>query len=207
VEDRPGYDEAPEPDAAETGAMPVLGAPAGDGSGALGTAVGGESRFALDAAGTNGDVIIPPADGPREEYRLPIFEAVESDWFRRGRHPVGWALRQQEERIPNGWTSPADEGWRAAEVAAAPSTAGMTSAGLPKREPQANLVPGSAASAAAVAQAAPAAPATRSASATRDRFSSFQRGVREGRAAVREGDVPDAANGRDAAPDGEDQTS
>jgi signal transduction histidine kinase len=214
VEAYPEYDEIPElpePDAAETGALPVLGAPADDGFGGMGTtigtAIGGESRFALDTTATNGDVIIPPAEGPREEYRLPIFEAVESDWFRRGRHPVGWALRQQEERASNGWTSPADEGWRAAEVAAAPSSAGVTTAGLPKREPQANLVPGSAAPAAVMATAPAAAAPARSASATRDRFSSFQRGIREGRAALREGDIPDTPNGRDAAPDGEDQTS
>ncbi|MGH3156795.1 MAG: ATP-binding protein, partial [Streptosporangiaceae bacterium] len=208
-----GYDELPAAEAdgpelasADTGALPVLGAPATDAPGRLGGMTAGaggpESRFSLEPAATNGEVIVPPADGPREEYRLPIFEAVESDWFRRGRHPVGWALRQQEERAANGWTSPADEGWRAAEVAAAPSSAGVTPAGLPKREPQANLVPGAAPAGVGAPQAAPTGPASaRSASVTRDRFSSFQRGVKEGRAAVREGDMPDGA---DAAPDGED---
>src|SRR5262249_23939193 len=36
----------------------------------------------------NGDapgVLVPPATIPGEENRLPIFESVESDWFRRGR--------------------------------------------------------------------------------------------------------------------------
>jgi hypothetical protein len=210
----PGYDELPAAEAgpeltsADTGALPVLGAPAAEAPSRLGgmtpgTGMGSpESRFSLEPAGANGDVIVPPADGPREEYRLPIFEAVESDWFRRGRHPVGWALRQQEERASNGWTSPADEGWRAAEVASAPSSVGVTTAGLPKREPQANLVPGAAPAGVGVPQAAPTGPApVRSASVTRDRFSSFQRGVREGRAAVREGDPSDGA---DAAPGGED---
>jgi signal transduction histidine kinase len=212
----PSHDEAAAPEtvapeqiaSADTGALPVLGAPAAEAPARLGgtpAGLGAESRFSLDPpSATNGDVIIPPADGPREEYRLPIFESVESDWFRRGRHPVGWALRQQEERAANGWSSPADEGWRAAEVAAVPSSAGVTTAGLPKREPQANLVPG-AAPAAVGAPQAPTAPApARSAAATRDRFTSFQRGVREGRAAVSEGDMPDGAG---TAPNGEDQTS
>jgi signal transduction histidine kinase len=203
--------DGPEPASTGTGAGPVLGAPA---TGAPSRSASPdaeeprfvkESRFSLEAPATNGDVIIPPAEGGRDEYRLPIFEAVESDWFRRGRHPVGWALRQQEERAANGWTSPADEGWRAAEVAAAPSSAGVTSAGLPKREPQANLVPGAAPATVGMPQAAPTGPTVaRSAAATRDRFASFQRGVREGRAAAGEGDMPD---GEDAAPDGEDQTS
>jgi hypothetical protein len=53
--------------------------------------------------------------------------------------------------------------------------------------PRANLVPGTAA-------AEPAAPApTRSAAATRDRFSSFQRGTKEGRAAAGAG----SPNGED----------
>src|SRR5262249_42141742 len=31
-------------------------------------------------------VIVPPPASLEEENRLPIFESVESDWFRRGRH-------------------------------------------------------------------------------------------------------------------------
>jgi hypothetical protein len=41
------------------------------------------------------------------------------------------------------WTSPLDTGWQAAEKAATPEVASETAAGLPKRVPQANLVPGS----------------------------------------------------------------
>ncbi|MBO0809847.1 MAG: hypothetical protein J2P32_16250, partial [Actinobacteria bacterium] len=53
--------------------------------------------------------------------------------------------------------------------------------GLPKRVPKANLVPGG-----VTGEAAPQIP-VRSASLTRDRFASFQRGIREARAAVSEG--------------------
>ena len=111
--------------------------------------------------------------------RLPIFEAVESDWFRQGGQA---AIRfSREGEVGPGWASPADEGWRAAEVVHAPSSGGVTSAGLPKRVPRANLVPGGVAGAEA---GAPPAMPTRSAAATRDRFSSFQRGSRRGRAAA-----------------------
>jgi hypothetical protein len=79
------------------------------------------------------------------------------------------------------WSSPADAGWRAAEVAQAPVSAGETVAGLPKRVPKANLVPGGVGVA-----AAPPAPA-RSAAQTRERLASFQQGVRKARAAAPEG--------------------
>jgi hypothetical protein len=163
-----------------TAPQPVLAAPpagktadrvvsTGDGLAASGWRPGSSAH---------GGVVVPPAASLGEESRLPIFESVESDWFRRGRHAVAGTGQDGEKAAS--WTSPADEGWRAAEVVSAPSSGGLTSAGLPKRVPQANLVPG----AAGLEPAAAPAPA-RSASATRDRFASFQRGVREGRAARR----------------------
>ncbi|HEX4661830.1 MAG TPA: hypothetical protein VH307_30925, partial [Streptosporangiaceae bacterium] len=145
------------------------------------------------------DVIVPSAEDLGEGNRLPIFEAVESDWFRRGRQAVGRS--DQIEKVGNGWvSSAADAGWRAAEVAHAPSSSGVTAAGLPKRVPQANLVPGAAAASAAASSVGP----TRSAAATRDRFASFQRGVRKGRAAAT-GDGP--GGGGDGTGGGEDEAS
>jgi signal transduction histidine kinase len=155
-----------------TSPQPVLGAPATTG---------------WETGSSPSEVIVPPAEGIGEEHRLPIFEAVESDWFRRGRQSVGRTSRVTEPS--NGWVSPADEGWRAAEVVSTPSSGGVTSAGLPKRVPQANLVPGAVGAAAGASSAA--APA-RSAAATRDRFASFQRGVRQGRAAASQGSSDDA---------------
>jgi hypothetical protein len=58
----------------------------------------------------------------------------------------------------------------------APSSGGTTVAGLPRRVPKANLIPGTA------TEATTPAP-VRSAAATRERFASLQRGVREARAA------------------------
>ena len=153
----------------------VLGAPAAGLRAPSGTFRSQDTQF----GSASGDVIVPPAASLGEENRLPIFEAVESDWFRRGRPSVDLPGKSKEARASSSvsWTSPADEGWKAAEVAAAPTSSGLTRAGLPRRVPQANLVPGTAAE----TQTMP--PPVRSAAATRERFASLQRGVREGRAA------------------------
>jgi len=137
------------------------------------------------AAPANGEVIVPPAESLAEENRLPIFEAVESDWFRHGRNAFGRSgdAEETETETETGWASPADEGWRAAAAVPTPSSGGLTPAGLPKRVPQANLVPGAAASTRTQTPA-------RSAAATRERFASFQRGVKEGRAAASTGASP-----------------
>jgi len=137
-----------------------------------------------DAVRSPSGVIVPPAQDTAAETRLPIFEAVESDWFRRVRRAMPTTGQDGEIRS-NGdsWSSPADAGWRAAEVVQAPSSAGVTPAGLPKRAPRANLVPGTAQAPSASQSAAPPAPA-RSAAATRDRFASYQQGVRRARAAA-----------------------
>jgi signal transduction histidine kinase len=142
-----------------------------------------------------GEVIVPPAMSAGEENRLPIFESVESDWFRRGRHGAGTASRDQGEaaRAASEWNSPADEGWRAAEAVESPTVGGLTAAGLPKRVPRANLVPGG------VETAEEYTPGpVRSAAATRQRMTSFQRGAREGRAALRGEDSPGTSPGTES---------
>jgi hypothetical protein len=64
---------------------------------------------------------------------LLIFAATRSAWF------IGHAEESELD-----WSSTAaDTGWRAAEQAAQPAVGAETEAGLPKRVPQANLVPGS----------------------------------------------------------------
>jgi signal transduction histidine kinase len=108
-----------------------------------------------------------------EARRLPIYEAVESDWFgNRRKLPVGAAAAE------GGWTTPADPGWDAARAAAAPASSETTTAGLPLRVPRANLVPG------ALGAPSDKPPIPRSASAVRDRLSGFQRGTSHGRAAL-----------------------
>jgi hypothetical protein len=66
---------------------------------------------------------------------LLIFAQARSAWF---------TGHSEEEKTPSlEWANPNDLGWRAAEKAATPEVVAETSAGLPKRVPQANLVPGS----------------------------------------------------------------
>jgi hypothetical protein len=71
-----------------------------------------------------------PAEGDGD---LLIFAAARSAWF----------TGHDEPSAEMDWASPSDTGWRAAEKASTPSVAAETPAGLPKRVPQANLVPGS----------------------------------------------------------------
>jgi signal transduction histidine kinase len=186
--------DSPEPESAAGAA--ALVAAAGAAAAALSRPEHG--TFGLDAGSKNGDVVIPPAEHVSTQNRLPIFEAVESDWFRRGRSGLGGWPGPQDTGSPEptpmpevAWATPSDQGWQAAAAVSAPSTGGTTGAGLPKRVPQANLVPGAAG--ATAAEQPP--PPTRSAASTRDRFASFQRGSREGRA---------AATADDNWPDGED---
>ena len=139
-------------------------------------------------------VVLPPAGSTGAENRLPIFEAVESDWFRRGGQPVGRPASPPDADEAS-WSSPADAGWQAAEAVRAPVFADTTQAGLPKRVPKANLVPGGAGSPAA----APAPPAAgRSASQTRQRLSSYQQGIRKARATA-PGDETDIGDEADRA--------
>ena len=152
------------------------GLSANGGLGANGTGPAANGEAAMRPPG----VVVPPPAAVGEENRLPIFESVESDWFRRGRHGADWAAAVSSPAVAPvpasaGWSSPADAGWQAAEVAQAPVSSGTTRAGLPKRVPKANLVPGGVTMPAAE-------PAPRSAAQTRERLSSFQQGVRNARA-------------------------
>jgi signal transduction histidine kinase len=128
-------------------------------------------------AGAQQVVVPEPLQRPRE-IRLPIFESVESDWFRARRRPPPRAgVRLDPHRVAPSWTSPSDEGWRAAETVLAPAVGGVTAAGLPRRTPKANLVPGSAG-----AQENRPAGAADSAEAISSRLAGFQRGSRRARA-------------------------
>jgi signal transduction histidine kinase len=138
------------------------------------------SQTTDDAGGELGKVQVPPPAA--QDQRLPIFDSLESDWFRRSGKTLSSTRVQSTQQAPQAsWTSPADEGWRAAQALAAPAAGETTQAGLPRRVPRANLVPGSIGSGGPEAEAeAPA----RSPDAARNRMASFQRGVREGRAAT-----------------------
>lgn len=75
------------------------------------------------------------------------------------------------------WRTAADEGWRRATAAAEPSVAGATRSGLPKRVPQAQLVPGG------VSTAGGANRTKRTPDEVRGLLSAYHRGVQRGRSA------------------------
>ena len=147
----------------------------------------GQATDGVDPKTDQGQVAVPPSTA--QDQRLPIFDSLESDWFRRSGKPLsttrsqgaqgGQGVQGGQPSEPSSWTSPADEGWRAAQVVAAPTAGETTQAGLPRRVPRANLVPGSVGGSEAETEA----PA-RSADAVRTRMAGFQRGVREGRTAA-----------------------
>jgi signal transduction histidine kinase len=180
---RPSFDEAPASGPGSgvgpgsTGPFPALG----------GAGASGPTPFAGPGGGSDGSqVTIPPSVSPAQDQRLPIFDSLESDWFRRS----GKSLSQSSTTSASdtgSWNSPADEGWRAAQVVASPTADETTTAGLPKRVPRANLVPGSVGGGEGTPEAAPPA---RSADDIRSRMASFQRGVREARAAAPQNEEP-----------------
>jgi signal transduction histidine kinase len=156
--------------------MPAIG---GDGGSAGTSPVPSTSPAGNGANGSDGSqVTIPPTVGAATDQRLPIFDSLESDWFRRSGKPLSSAAAPAAGQT---WNSPADEGWRAARIVASPEAGETTTAGLPKRVPRANLVPGSVGGGGE--ETTEGAPPVRSADTIRNRMSSFQRGVREARAA------------------------
>ncbi|WP_066373471.1 nitrate- and nitrite sensing domain-containing protein [Herbidospora mongoliensis] len=126
----------------------------------------------------------PPLE--RGDEFLPIFASIESSaWFKRPETPPVAPGAPDTPVTPGTtpWGQQADQGFQAARAANEPASGGVTQSGLPKRTPRANLVPGSVG-----AQGGPGTPPQEaprpqvSPEAVRDRLSSFQQGVRRGRA-------------------------
>ena len=172
AETRPQPAAAAAPQAeAPTTAMPLAGTPA------AATHLTGATAPATHLTGAT-QVIVP--EPPAPETRLPIFESVESDWFRaRRRPPMRATSRISPRRQAKAWTSPGDAGWRAAEVVLEPAVGGITPSGLPRRTPKANLVPGSAGG----RESGPPRQAE-SPEAMSRRLAGFQQGSRRARAAA-----------------------
>jgi signal transduction histidine kinase len=154
--------------------------------GGVGAGGNGDGMANGNGSADPGSVTIPPAAA--QDQRLPIFDSLESDWFRRSGKTLSAARTAQPAaaaaQTASTWTSPADEGWRAAQVVAAPAAGETTQAGLPKRVPRANLVPGSVGGGGQDAEGSVSTAPARTADDVRARLSSYQRGVREGRAAA-----------------------
>ncbi|WP_245674799.1 nitrate- and nitrite sensing domain-containing protein [Herbidospora cretacea] len=138
------------------------------------SALGGLSGLSERDADVTGPLpaVREPAGQDRPEEFLPIFASVESAWFKKP---------EDDTKVEEVWKeSKADSAWGVA--AQQPQFEASTSAGLPKRVPKANLVPGSAEP---NRQAAVSPPPSLSPDRARSRLSSLQHGVRQGRAVAR----------------------
>jgi hypothetical protein len=123
------------------------------------------------------DLPLEPID---DRYATPIFEAIASAWFREGEQGGGSGRSD-----PLDWQTPQDDEWRAAAARAArsdppPTT---TSTGLPRRNPGDQLVPPPrrAAKNGQHSDQNSGTSAERVPDRVRDRLSTYQRGLREGR--------------------------
>ncbi|MER6410195.1 nitrate- and nitrite sensing domain-containing protein [Streptomyces humidus] len=135
---------------------------------------------------------LPPA-GPGDG-RTPLYDTLETNWFH-GQQAGGTAPEpQQHEQQPQqapaapqrpaaasaSWrTSPNDELVRQAERVRQPAAGGVTTSGLPRRVPRANLVPGTAQQ--QQHQSGPQ--VSRSPDDVRGRLTNLRRGIAQGRQA------------------------
>ncbi|GAA1199315.1 Signal transduction histidine kinase [Prauserella alba] len=200
---------------------PEAAAGPGTSQGAAGNGTAGAAAAAGAAqAGTEGAAL--EEEAPTK--RLPIYQSVLSRWFSEEEEDVPEAGAGDQTSdvadvgtasagassggasaggVQEDWRSVSDTGWEAAQSLLEPKGEEITTAGLPKRVPNAYLVPGSVTEAsdptpasnagadadppAAAAPAATAKPAvSRSAEAARNRMASFQRGFTSGRHALQE---------------------
>nr|WP_232234663.1 nitrate- and nitrite sensing domain-containing protein [Actinoplanes sp. N902-109] len=86
------------------------------------------------------------------------------------------SLPRQRRSAEDAWRTAADEGWQRAMAAAQPTVTDTTRSGLPKRTPQAQLVPGG-------VQSTPLNQQRRSPDEVRGLLSAYHRGVQRGRTA------------------------
>jgi signal transduction histidine kinase len=162
-------------------------APGGSGTTQLASPLAPAAPVQQETGSGDSSVVVPAAVNPAEARRLPIYEAVESSWFSAARRTPGPA--RTAVKAGGQWSSPADEGWRAAQTIESPAVGSSTEAGLPRRTPNANLIPGT------VPSSQPAEVPSRSAADVRNRLAGFQRGVTEGRAAASEAAKPAGDDG------------
>ncbi|MEV0240163.1 nitrate- and nitrite sensing domain-containing protein [Streptomyces sp. NPDC050674] len=137
---------------------------------------------------------LPPATGPGDG-RTPLYDTLETNWFHgqqeqqqnNGSAPAA----PQQPQQPQGPTGPqrsASAGWRAspnddlvrqAERVRQPAAGGITTSGLPRRVPRANLVPGTAQQ--QTHQSGPQ--VSRAPDDVRGRLTNLRRGIAQGRQA------------------------
>ncbi|MFD8452897.1 nitrate- and nitrite sensing domain-containing protein [Streptomyces coelicoflavus] len=138
---------------------------------------------------------LPPASGPGDG-RTPLYDTLETNWFHGDREarapqaapaasPEPQAAQPQTPAAPqrpatSAWrSSPNDDLVRQAERVRQPAAGGVTTSGLPRRVPRANLVPGT-----AQQQSHQSGPAvSRAPDDVRGRLTNLRRGIAQGRQA------------------------
>ncbi|MGW2486632.1 nitrate- and nitrite sensing domain-containing protein [Streptomyces sp. NPDC001606] len=136
---------------------------------------------------------LPPASGP-SDGRTPLYDTLETNWFHGGpqaenapapqqqpaQQPQQPAAPQRSAADTGSWrTSPNDDLVRQAERVRQPASGGITTSGLPRRVPRANLVPGTAQQ--QQHQAGPQ--VSRAPDDVRGRLTNLRRGIAQGRQA------------------------
>ncbi|MGW2853933.1 nitrate- and nitrite sensing domain-containing protein, partial [Streptomyces sp. NPDC001215] len=139
---------------------------------------------------------LPPAPGPGDG-RTPLYDTLETNWFRgqgQGQQPGNGSAPQAPQQQPQpspaapqrpaaagaAWrTSPNDDLVRQAERVRQPAAGGITTSGLPRRVPRANLVPGTAQQ----QQHQTGPQVSRSPDDVRGRLTNLRRGIAQGRQA------------------------
>ncbi|MER7223647.1 hypothetical protein ABT370_10490, partial [Streptomyces rubradiris] len=133
---------------------------------------------------------LPPASGPGDG-RTPLFDTLETNWFQQQENEPAPQQTQPQSQSPasapqrsgsntGSWrTSPNDELVRQAERVRQPAAGGVTTSGLPRRVPRANLVPGTAQQ--QQHQSGPQ--VSRAPDDVRGRLTNLRRGIAQGRQA------------------------
>ncbi|MFJ9904017.1 nitrate- and nitrite sensing domain-containing protein [Streptomyces sp. NPDC101152] len=139
---------------------------------------------------------LPPASGPGDG-RTPLYDTLETNWFHGGpggqggprsngngsgpapQQPSAPAAAPQRPATSSWRTSPNDDLVRQAERVRQPAAGGVTTSGLPRRVPRANLVPGTAQQ--QQHQSGPA--VSRAPDDVRGRLTNLRRGIAQGRQA------------------------
>ncbi|GGV79594.1 MULTISPECIES: nitrate- and nitrite sensing domain-containing protein [Streptomyces] len=124
---------------------------------------------------------LPPAPGG-SDLGTPLYDTLETDWFGGGRQrtqePEQRPAPQRTGTTP--WrSSPNDDLVRQAERVRQPASGGVTTSGLPRRVPRANLVPGTAQQ--QQHQSGPQ--VSRAPDDVRGRLTNLRRGIAQGRRA------------------------
>jgi signal transduction histidine kinase len=176
-----GYAPRPLPDSAPPASAPVTPAPAAPAPAVPAPAAPAPAAPASAAAPARASA--PPTTVPEHIHRAANGAAGSGTGHNGPRPAPAGSDTGASQTVPrprssaeDHWRTAADEGWQRAMAAAEPPDAGTTRSGLPKRVPQAQLVPGG-------VDSGPRNQNRRSPDEVRGLLSAYHRGVQRGRTA------------------------